>query len=94
MDKNCICEKIEELLEESFSIQRADLCQENREKSLLKAPFYLNGIHLVYLLAAVEKNFQIRIKSQELDDYAFTTISNIAGIIERQLKNSGEKSIK
>lgn len=89
-NRESICEQIEEMLKASFKIDDSYLCQENRSKNLLSSPFNFDGIVLTYLFAEVEKNFQIRIAPEELDNYAFTTIHGIAEIVERHLRKKSK----
>lgn len=79
--KAIVCEKIEKILHTSFEVDGNGFCTENRAKSLFLPPFNLDGIMLVYLFAEVEKAFHIKIESEYLENYAFTTIDSIASIV-------------
>lgn len=80
-----VCEDIERLLRISFNIDPKILTTENRNKSLFLYPFGFDGITMIYLLAEVEKKFQIRIEAKYFEDYSFSTIDGIVDVVYRNL---------
>ena len=62
MEKNELIEKINEVLAEEFEIEVADITPEANIKETLQ----LDSLSLVYMVALIESEFGVKIKSSEL----------------------------
>ena len=83
MKEKCLSDKVIEIINEKLRRSIDCLQMKNWDTPLTGEPFYLSGIELMYLLFEIEKQFDIRIDSNDLDNYGFCSINNIVSIIER-----------
>lgn len=80
-----IVESLVTLLVQKFQIPQSLLECNNWNEPLTGCVFGLNGVDLVYLFFEIEKHWQIRIKADRLESYAFNTITNICKVIEETM---------
>lgn len=77
----CIHDIICDILIEKLRIPKDLLVAENMSKPLTGSPFHLSCIKLTYLFFEVEKALHIRIDSDCLQNYGFSTLGNIEEIV-------------
>jgi hypothetical protein len=82
MKEKGISNSVIEIICNKFHRSDDILDKKNWDQPLSGEPYYLSGAELVYLLFELEIKYNMRIDSNELDNYAFSTINNIVSIIE------------
>ena len=82
IEKNKIFEYITNLLKDKFHVPDDILISENFSQPLTGYIFNLTGTELVILLFEIEKEYDIKIKEDDLINYQFSTINNISETIK------------
>ncbi|GAA4653034.1 hypothetical protein GCM10023142_01720 [Anaerocolumna aminovalerica] len=82
MKEITINNRVVEVLHQKFHLPHDILIQKNWDKPLTEEPFYFSDIEMVYLLFELEKSYGMCVKSEDMDDYGYSTIRKITNIME------------
>jgi len=76
---------ITSILENKIRCSKEILIKDNFQNPLTWKPFYLTALELTYLFLEIEKAYGVQIPEQDLHDYSFCTITQIAESIKVSL---------
>lgn len=62
-----------------------ELIKANMSKSLLDEPFYWQSEKLLYLFFYLQDKYKIKFEKKDLLDYQFTSIENIAKVVNSHI---------
>ena len=82
MKEITINNRVVEVLHQKFHLPHDILIQKHWDKPLTLEPFYFSDIEMVYLLFELEKSYGMCVKSEDMDDYGYSTIRKITNIME------------
>jgi len=80
MDKKTVIEAIQNTLNEAFGFSK-DEVNSNLEKSLFLSPYRMDAVSMTYLFLLLQEKFQVKIASESISNYQFSSIDSIATLI-------------
>lgn len=85
MSHEAIRQKIADVLAGKFGISEEQLAADCWDAPLTGSVFRFSAVDLTYLFLELEKAFSVRIGSQDLDGYKFSTLNKIVTILRKKL---------
>ncbi|GEP64320.1 hypothetical protein CBE01nite_20880 [Clostridium beijerinckii] len=86
--------KLNEIFKDRFNIDLFnDELNINIDDNLLGSKFRLAARNLYYLLCDIEKEFDITISEEDIDNIKFNTINNIIKIINKELQQKAVETV-
>lgn len=83
MSHEAIRQRIADVLVGRFGISEEQLAADCWDVPLTGSVFRFSAVDLTYLFLELEKAFSVRIGREHLDEYGFSTLNNIAEILEK-----------
>ena len=80
MDKTTVIETIQNILSEAFGFSKDEIGSD-LEKSLFLSPYRMDAISMTYLFLLLQEKFQVKIASESIGDYQFSSMESIATLI-------------
>ncbi|WP_024831768.1 peptide maturation system acyl carrier-related protein [Ruminiclostridium josui] len=94
LEKNYITEKLNKIFKNRFEI---DLFSEelavNIDDNILGKKFRFRARDLIYLVYDIEKEFNIIITDEDIDDIKLNTLRNIITVINKELEQAKRKIV-
>ncbi len=85
MSHEAIRQRIADVLAGKFGISEEQLAADCWDAPLTGSVFRFSAVDLTYLFLELEKAFSVRIGRELLEGYGFSTLNNIAAILENFL---------
>lgn len=94
LEKNNITKRLNKIFIDRFEINLFDNeLNIGMDDKLLSKKFNLKARDLIYLVYDVEKEFNISVTDEDIDDIKFNTIRNIITVINKELEQRKEEAI-
>lgn len=77
-----ISHKVIEILKNKLYIPDNLLTEDNWSKPLTGNPLNLSSVDMVYFILELEKEYNIRIASEHLSDYRFSTVNRVVELLQ------------